>query len=401
MPLSSGNKGVAPLSPKLLSLKRSVQFSFLFLVLLASAVYLQAGNEIEVPSELDIALSSVRKECDSWISRIGPSISWDGISSFRDLWQAPSATSGLGSSVLEESDPKSSYAVSDAMPSSPSISLFQNFDSSVSTSLFRTWGTLTLQGGSTLPYLILNATLWDGDRLVERTRYMMIEVEPGKGRDFDICENCRLSPERGYSCLLEVEGLFVSERRDCLVAEDDPKFVIWDGSGAAYDREATSEKGSTDSRSPSGSAKVASTSSTSKSIGTQRNVEDSSRNLESDGKGRSSDSSSDDQKKADESILDDETSDSGSISDLNNESSDTNSGSYTDDHALPVDIEEPETKDENDYEDYYVGSVTSDKYHRPDCSYAKKIKPENRIFFSDVWEAREAGYSPCKVCESK
>lgn len=214
---------------------------------------------------------------------------------------------------------------------------------------------------------------------------MMIEVEPGKSRDFDICENCRLSPERGYSYLLEVEepeGLFVSERRDCLVAEDDPKVVIWDESGATYGQEKSSEKGSVDSRPPSGSAKVALTSSSSRSIGTSQEAEDSSEDLESD-EGQSYDSGSDDQEKLEESAFDNETSDSGSIVE---------------------DFEEPETEGGTDYEDYhlgedcYVGSVTSDKYHRPDCSYAKKIKPENRINFSDIWEAREAGYSPCKVC---
>jgi competence protein ComEC len=65
---------------------------------------------------------------------------------------------------------------------------------------------------------------------------------------------------------------------------------------------------------------------------------------------------------------------------------------------------EAELEVETDYEDYemvggfYVGSTTSNKYHRPDCRYAEKIKDENKIFFSDAEEAEEAGYSPCKVC---
>jgi len=46
----------------------------------------------------------------------------------------------------------------------------------------------------------------------------------------------------------------------------------------------------------------------------------------------------------------------------------------------------------------FVGSVDSDKYHYPDCRWAKEIKPENEIWFDSVDEARAAGYMPCKVC---
>jgi len=238
-----------------------------------------------------------------------------------------------------------------------------NFSSSVSTSLFRTWGTLTFQGGLALPYLILNATLWNGDRLVESTRYMMIEVEPGRRRDFDICESCRLSPGINYTCLLEVEEpkeLFVSEWQDCIVAEDDPKVVIWEENGVVSVQEEPPENGSVDSPLPSASAKATSSSS-SKLTASSQDLEDYSDDPESEDEGRSSDSSSDDQR-------------------------------------------ETEAEVEIDYEDNqvvegrYVGSTTSNKYHRPDCSYAKKIKPENRIYFSDVWAARDAGYLPCKAC---
>ena len=371
-----------PLSPKFLSFRRSVLFFFLFLALLASAVYLHERYEIEVPSELEIALSSIREDCNSWISRIGPSTSWNGGSSSGDLWQDPFKTSGLVPSEREDSDRNSPYAVSDpasSASSSPSTSPILNFDSSVSTSLFRTWGTLTFQGGSTLSYLILNATLWQDDRPVESTRYMMMEVEPGKGRDFDIRESCRLSPERNYSCLLEVEepeGLFVSERRDCLVAEDDSGVVIWDGSGAARGREAAPEKGSADSPLPSAFAKTVSSSS-SKSTAAFQEVEDSPDDLELEGEDRSSDSSSGDLESEDEDLISDSSSG-------DQKKTETEVGTDYEDYQLD--------------EDYYVGSATSDKYHRADCSYAKKIKPENRIIFSDVWEAREAGYSPCKVC---
>ena len=45
-----------------------------------------------------------------------------------------------------------------------------------------------------------------------------------------------------------------------------------------------------------------------------------------------------------------------------------------------------------------VGSKKSDKYHVPSCTYAGKIKSENKITFTSVDEAKKAGYKPCKVC---
>jgi methylphosphotriester-DNA--protein-cysteine methyltransferase len=45
-----------------------------------------------------------------------------------------------------------------------------------------------------------------------------------------------------------------------------------------------------------------------------------------------------------------------------------------------------------------VGSITSKKYHRPDCRYAQKIKPENLVRFENAMDARRQGYLPCKSC---
>lgn len=47
----------------------------------------------------------------------------------------------------------------------------------------------------------------------------------------------------------------------------------------------------------------------------------------------------------------------------------------------------------------YVGSIGSDKYHAPGCRFAKKILPENEIWFDTVEEAQTAGYQPCGVCQ--
>jgi hypothetical protein len=47
----------------------------------------------------------------------------------------------------------------------------------------------------------------------------------------------------------------------------------------------------------------------------------------------------------------------------------------------------------------YVGSKTSNKYHFPDCKWAKTIAPERLRFFKSVQEAQEAGYIPCPACK--
>lgn len=46
----------------------------------------------------------------------------------------------------------------------------------------------------------------------------------------------------------------------------------------------------------------------------------------------------------------------------------------------------------------FVGSITSNKIHYPDCKWAAKIKPERLITFPSIAAARAQGYIPCPVC---
>jgi hypothetical protein len=46
----------------------------------------------------------------------------------------------------------------------------------------------------------------------------------------------------------------------------------------------------------------------------------------------------------------------------------------------------------------YVGSKNSNKYHLPTCRWAKNIKPENVVCFSDENDAKLKGYLPDKNC---
>ena len=45
-----------------------------------------------------------------------------------------------------------------------------------------------------------------------------------------------------------------------------------------------------------------------------------------------------------------------------------------------------------------VGSKSGTKYHLPDCSGAKRIKPENLITFDSVAKAEAAGYTAAANC---
>lgn len=46
----------------------------------------------------------------------------------------------------------------------------------------------------------------------------------------------------------------------------------------------------------------------------------------------------------------------------------------------------------------YIGSKTSNKYHYPDCAWAKEILPERVLNFHSVKEAQEKGYIRCRAC---
>ena len=47
----------------------------------------------------------------------------------------------------------------------------------------------------------------------------------------------------------------------------------------------------------------------------------------------------------------------------------------------------------------YVASKNSEVFHKPDCNWAKKIKPENLTGYNNRNEALKAGKRPCKRCK--
>jgi hypothetical protein len=63
---------------------------------------------------------------------------------------------------------------------------------------------------------------------------------------------------------------------------------------------------------------------------------------------------------------------------------------------------EPETTEAVDpspeAEPRYVASTESDKFHRPECRWARQIRPGRRIDLSDREEALARDLTPCKTC---
>lgn len=60
------------------------------------------------------------------------------------------------------------------------------------------------------------------------------------------------------------------------------------------------------------------------------------------------------------------------------------------------------TNEQNSPKGLFVASKNSKLYHWPWCAAAKKIKPENQIWFKTEAQAKAAGYSPssCIVSEA-
>lgn len=46
-----------------------------------------------------------------------------------------------------------------------------------------------------------------------------------------------------------------------------------------------------------------------------------------------------------------------------------------------------------------VASKDSKTFHRHDCKFAVKIKPENRVVYADKAEAEKDGAKACKICK--
>jgi hypothetical protein len=238
-----------------------------------------------------------------------------------------------------------------------------DFESVIGPTSFHTRGTVILRSGAPLAYLILNATLWDGEKLVEKTRYMIIGVQPDHEYSFHISENKCLDYKDSYICLLEIIGpncLISSERRQCLIQRQYSK-VPNENYDTSFPKATAEERYIvTSNEEPKFDAVV------------EMNEPEQEYNVELNevfGVGQVDDPTDLTEEFQTAALLEESF-----------------SGEFPKDSLDAVES------------GAYVGSVTSDKYHETGCRYAAKIRPENEIWFTDAKEAQRNGYVPCKVC---
>lgn len=241
------------------------------------------------------------------------------------------------------------------LPPEPAVFLDQpgdlllqmDFDSELSSDLFCVRGSIMPLGNSSLAYVLLNATLCQGSKVQFYTKYLLMDLQPGKDNGFEIAKNVKI-PAGEYVCILETtgpQGLLANESRMVsLVPEEKPVFELipWpedlDPDNSVSGREDEPDQAPEESAAQKRSSQDASADKDSRAAaGEEGQPATGAKSLQ------------------------------------------TSSSSQEDGGKL-------------------VGSITSKKYHRPDCRYAIKIKPDNRIYFQSQEDAEKQGYLPCKVC---
>ena len=277
-----------------------------------------------------------------------------------------------------------------------------DFDSEVNGNLFRVKGHLAFTGNSSLSYLLLNASLLQDGRAAASTKYLLIRVEPGEDHGFEISKNMRI-PQGSYDCRLEVtgpQGLLCSETRGCRLA------VPWDEKSSPLASIPPEELDRKTSSQESQEEKLLREK-------TENGGDQGESALEGTAEGVKSGSSHDEQH--DEQPSDEPKTKSGAANSSDGsknlesndkaaakeEQQDAKASQSSENHgssSLASPSLDASASRSADKEARLVGSSTSKKYHRPDCRYALKIKPENKITFAGIEEAQKQGYLPCKTC---
>ncbi|VVB71719.1 Uncharacterised protein [uncultured archaeon] len=247
-----------------------------------------------------------------------------------------------------------------------------DYDAEVRKDLFRVRGNLVIPGNSSLSYLLLNATLRQGDRAQKSTKYLMLQPESGKDLSFEISKNMRISPG-DYNCLLEISGpngplgceTRVCRREGSWTEPFSATGTISDFPASINTEEEISEKERTEDdirHQGIDEAKVE------KSPARESEAAEGPEN----GSGQSSIKNSSDEpaKKAAYSNARQKMGSAGAAS------------AFKEEGAM------------------FVGSKgsSSKKYHRPDCRFVTRIKEKNRIYFQSAEDAKGQGYLPCKIC---
>ena len=274
----------------------------------------------------------------------------------------------------------------------PRTRLELDFKPKVSRTLFSLTGDLVLWGNTTLPYLMLNATLLGRGLRVGKARYMLIQVEPGKKYTFDISQNQRVT-QGEYDCILEASGpsgsLF-SEKRRCLTVDEPAEQSVLDRNPDAEEksRRDVSESSKMVSseylvQSQNGNIeenRVYEGNPAAKSPERASGISDSADRVMAPIQTKSESVSGEDAAGQEEQI--DRVSKNASVE--TNRISKSNRGAVDN------------NKGEAAVGEVFVGSSGSNKYHRPECRFVDKIK--NKIYFKSAVDARKNGKVPCKTC---
>ena len=266
----------------------------------------------------------------------------------------------------------------------PGYRLQMDYDVELSSDLFRLQGDLLLPGAANLGYILLNASLQKEESPIFSTKYLLMQVEPNREYGFEICRSCRLESGE-YDCILKAEapqGIIAEEVRKVRLEGSGDRLEGWSQAEETafwrmieeYEREGDEREG-------------------------DESVEAESEEIE--GEENKNDEEMEGEAAGDEGGLQEGAGrgDDAKVDDAGKES--LGKPSYSESSSIAL-FSGYRARDDEDgissREESLVGSKSSRKYHRPDCRFAQKIKPENLISFSGVEDARREGYLPCKVC---
>lgn len=348
----------------------------------------------------------------------------------------------LGSQSLHSS----SASGPDLQPAEWAGQLRMDIDPELRGDLFSLRGDAVLASNSTLPYLLLNATLRNATisnaaasnttlrqkrSSVVSTKYLLLNLEPNRDYSFEIAKNIRLLPGE-YICTLEASGpsgLLASESRKCslegdrmdLISAKKPSGVSISPSTASsfysgrpsngyeeiersIQRESPSkeERYEREKREDAGSEERSG-----KERGQAKDAQSSSPGLQASGNEEKREEA--DESKAETGArrggaqLEEELKADSKAPDIDDDAADyadwpgreyNQPGTII--SAAGADMSSERAEEEPGGQ--FVGSKSSKKYHLPGCRFAQKIKPENKITFLSAEEAESQGYLPCKSC---
>lgn len=258
--------------------------------------------------------------------------------------ERPSASYPAGSNdklIAEDRD-------SIAGGSGESSPLQLNYDVELKRDLLAVRGDLTQSSPYPLAYILLNATFSQDNKVIFYTKYLLMQVDPGRACSFEICKNIKIHPGE-YNCTLEATGpggTLARESRRCSLVQAAPSS---DGGGAVA-------SGWTEYDERAFWAEIERATAEAKDVVSKGSLDESQ-----------------------------EVGSKGGLDELR-------------DAVSASSKEEGKDVGSEDEGERFMASSSSKKYHRLDCRYALKIKPENRVYFQSSTEAQEKGYLPCKSC---